>query len=327
MIRRPWLRAIIGIAISAAFVAGTLARVELSLVAEGWAGVSLWLVALVTLVSFGEVLIRALRWRILLGALAPASFRTAFGYLTLGHLANAILPARLGDLGRALLAGPRLRTSRASVLGTIAVERVADAALLSLAVSLAVVFGYRQLATMAISLGIAALVSLAVVVTALIMLRREAILRTRLGGLARRLAHRFVAGAAALRSPVRALQVVLLSGASFALAVTIFFVVAAAVGLQLPLWQAALVMATVTLSTAIPAGPASVGTYEFVGMSVMIAMGFPAEQALLCVVLVHAVVTLPPAISGLVAMWWLGIRPRLTGFGDVHRSTVSERTT
>jgi uncharacterized membrane protein YbhN (UPF0104 family) len=67
-------------------------------------------------------------------------------------------------------------------------------------------------------------------------------------------------------------------------------------------------MGGLALSTSIPAGPGSIGTYEFVGLSIMVAIGLTPETALAIAVLVHLVATLPLALGGLGAIWRLHFR-------------------
>ena len=40
------------------------------------------------------------------------------------------------------------------------------------------------------------------------------------------------------------------------------------------------------------------------------------------VALVHAIVVVPPALMGLVAMWWLGVRPHAPRVGPVRSGAV-----
>lgn len=303
-----WTRPAIGIAISIGFLAATLSRVDVALMSEAWAGVEIPMLALAVLLSFGEVAVRALRWLTLLRPLTDVSYRSALAYLSIGHLANAVLPVRLGDVARAFLAGGRFKISRASVLGTVAVERVADAGLLGLAAMAGVLLGYHELipaVAILAGVGLGVIVILAVLA---VVLGRDVVAASRVGAFARRHMGRFVAGASALRSPSSVLRIGLLTITSFALAIAILHTVLAAVGLSLPVWQSALVMAAVTLSTAIPSGPASLGTYEFVGVGVLGSLGFPPEPSLLAIALVHLAVTMPPAGMGLVAAWSMGIR-------------------
>ena len=68
-------------------------------------------------------------------------------------------------------------------------------------------------------------------------------------------------------------------------------------------------MGGLALSTAVPAAPGSLGTYEFVGTTILIGLGVPSEPALAIVVLVHVMATLPPAVVGLVMSWTLHLGP------------------
>jgi hypothetical protein len=84
--------------------------------------------------------------------------------------------------------------------------------------------------------------------------------------------------------------------------------VAWAVGLHLTPLQAAFAMSWIALSTAIPAAPGSVGTYEFVGVSALTMLGQDPASALAAVILLHAIGTVPVAIVGLVTTWALHLR-------------------
>lgn len=304
-------RATVGFGTSAVLLVATASAVDPQLLARAWGRIGFGLIVVAAVLSILEVNVRAVRWRLLLLRLVPVSHRDALAYLCLGHLANAILPARLGDVARVLVTGTRLRTPRSSVLGTIAVERISDTALLGIAVSVAVLIGFRQFAPAVAAILAAGAMAAAVAVVALVLLRRNGIGTTRAGGFLRIQGSRFWEGAAGLRTARQMTAWVVLTIGSFSLTVVIFSLITWAVGLSMPIWQAALVIAAVTLSTGIPAGPASIGTYEFVGMTVMVSMGFGAEPSLLSVALVHAVAVIPASLVGLGAMWWFGIRPHV----------------
>jgi glycosyltransferase 2 family protein len=302
-----WFRAAVGLAISAVMLAVIAARTDFHVLAGAWASVTFAMLAAAGLISVMEVSVRAVRWRILLEPFTGVSFVTSLGYLTIGQLANTVLPARLGDVTRAVLAGTRLRVSRMSVLGTIAVERVADAGLLGLALALGATLGLAGMLATLITLSVVVVTAASVIVTAALVLRGRWMSATRIGHLLNVHGGRFLAGGRALRSPGALASVLFLTVLSFSLAIAIFSTVAAATGLSVPVWQAALVIAAVTLSTAIPAGPASIGPYELVGMTLMTGLGYPAETSLLCVALVHIVALMPASAMGLAATWWLGL--------------------
>ncbi len=92
-------------------------RSALSRVRGGWIVLTLGLI-LVTLV------IRAARWRILLGR--TLSLRDAFGLINIGYLISGVLPLRAGDPARAVGASLRGDVSALGALSTVVVERVLD---------------------------------------------------------------------------------------------------------------------------------------------------------------------------------------------------------
>jgi uncharacterized membrane protein YbhN (UPF0104 family) len=310
---RP-IRFFLGAVLGLGLLIFTLARVDLgetvSVIADAAAG---WLVLGVAVVLV-DLVVRAARWRSLLSGL-PEGDRVplilAIAYLTIGYLANALLPARLGDLARAYLAGTSFRVARLAVLGTIVVERVADGGtMLGLAVaSTLLVSGIATVRTL-IGLGLVlAAAGALVLVAGWWLVARTPVATTTVGSRVRDLAGRIGAGLAALRTPRTAAAVALATGVAAGTSTLTAWVVARAVGIELAPPQAALFMSALALSLAIPAAPASLGTYEFVGVTVLTALGYGAAQSLATIVLLRAVSTFPAIILGLVSTWLLHLRP------------------
>jgi uncharacterized membrane protein YbhN (UPF0104 family) len=310
LMNRSRLRLLVGLAISILFIGLTLSRIDVNKVADAiLAAAPLGLLVGLVLVS-GEVWVRARRWQLLLNGIRPVPYRLALAYLYIGYFANSVLPARLGDIARAYVGGSVLGTGRLPTFGTIVIERVTDAGMMVL-----VVIGLGLLRPAASELSANALVllglgvvGLVILVVGLVLLRRGAFARYRVVQLGLEMIERIAAGGAALRSPVKAAAFVGLTLGGFSMAIAAFASIAAAVGLHLSLIEAAIVMAALALSTAIPAAPASVGTYEFIGLTVLVELGAPPDAALAAVLLIHVFVTIPSALVGLVATWLLHVR-------------------
>ncbi|MEZ0240526.1 MAG: lysylphosphatidylglycerol synthase domain-containing protein, partial [Chloroflexota bacterium] len=231
-------RLVLGVGVSALFVALTLARVDLAAVADALrAAAPLGVLAAfaIVLLDFG---IRTIRWKLLLDGLEgrppTVGLRTVAAYLSIGYLGNASLPARLGDLARAYLAGLAFGISRATILGTIVVERVADGAtMLGLAVfsSLLVNVGeVRALAAAATGLAIVAVAALGAI---LLVVSRGNLARWRHLRLVRDAAGRLAAGIAGVRTIRGATRVGGVTVAAAATAVWLGWVVAGAAGIAL----------------------------------------------------------------------------------------------
>ena len=256
-----------------------------------------------------EVEVRAFRWKVLLEAIRPVAYPRVVACLCIGYFANSLLPARLGDLARAQVAGTDLGIPRLATLGTIFIERLADALTITAAViglGLLIPAAHDAMVVGIVLICGAALAGAGVAAIAIGLRRRPTpnwVIRSATAVVAR-----VSAGGSALRSPRRVALVAALTVAAFALAVVEYLLVARAVGLELTILEAAVVMGALALSTSIPAAPGSLGTYEFVGVAVLLQLGAAPAPAAASVILMHIIVTLPPALAGLIAMWTMHIR-------------------
>jgi uncharacterized membrane protein YbhN (UPF0104 family) len=323
--RSALLRLGIGILISVVFLAATLSQVDLAKVARTITDASpAWL-----LIALGIVVVdlglRALRWQVLLrgipGAATKAPYNLAVGYLMIGFTLNAILPARLGDIARAILAGNGFRIPRLAVFGTILIERFSDGltmlglALLSSVIVAAGIAELRRLAIFAIGAGIAGLIALAVF---LVIITRPRVRATRLGALVFGLVGRVAVGGGALTTVRGAATVLLLTAACTTTAILVAWAVSNSVGLDLAPVEVVLFMSGIALSLAIPAAPGALGTYEFVGTAIVTSLGYPAELGLATILLMRFITVFPPALAGLVSLFVLDVR-----WGDIVHAAES----
>jgi hypothetical protein len=83
---------------------------------------------------------RILRWQVLLRPLRKVGFGTASTPLLTGFMVNSVLPARIGEVVRALLLSRRTGVPKAASLGTVVLDRIFDGLTLT-AMTLAVMAG------------------------------------------------------------------------------------------------------------------------------------------------------------------------------------------
>jgi uncharacterized protein (TIRG00374 family) len=132
-VRGHWGKLVLGLVITVVLLWFALNDVEF---ADVWANIrrgNLWLLtAAVAVATFG-FLIRALRWKVLLAPVRPdTSLRSRFAGVSIGFMANNVLPARVGEFARAY-AFSRLEPITASAaFGTLVVERLMDGVVLLL---------------------------------------------------------------------------------------------------------------------------------------------------------------------------------------------------
>jgi uncharacterized protein (TIRG00374 family) len=267
------------------------------------------------LIVLVDLSLRALRWHVLLVNVEDATvrppYRLAFAYLTLGFAANFVLPARLGDVARAVLAAGAFKAPRLSIFGTILIERVSDGLMfLGLAILSSLVVAsaseLRALTTYAVILAIGGIVT---AVVGWLAISRSAFATTRVGTAITGIIRRLSAGAGAFRNVRSAAAFVGLTAVLATTASLVAWAVLQAVGVNLSPIQTVLFLSGIALSLAIPAAPGAIGTYEFVGVAIVTGLGYTAEQGLATILLMRIITTFPSALIGLVSIWALHVRP------------------
>ncbi len=309
------IRIILGCAISVVLLAVTLDRVDLPAAAAAIGAAAPGLLLLAVAVVLGDLGLRTVRWRVLLGPLTATGleppFRAALGYIAIGYLTNGVLPARLGDVARAYLAADAFGLGRLSTFGTIVVERVADGlTMLGLAMLSVVAVGALGAAGDLVVIGlIAVAVGIAALSAAWVVLDHPRIGGSRIGSLARSTVARIGDGAAPLRDLGTFARFAACSASVTLSALVVAWAVTRSIGLDLSPMELTLFVSAVALSLAIPAAPGAIGTYEFVGVAILTSVGSSPELALATMILMRVITTLPLIAAGIVSLWALQLRP------------------
>ena len=306
-------RLALGTAVSAACLALLLARVDLPAVLEAArAARPAWLLVATPLFA-ASIWTRAMRWRAILRPIAPISRGDAAALVLIGYAANNLLPARTGEVVRAVLLQRRHGASAVAGIGTIVLERVLDGLVLALmlAGTLALAGGSTVLRALA---GIAGAGFLGVAL-ALVLLATRPALAWRVIDVALRLAP------AALAARVRALVERFLEGLTLLRGARAWgFVVAASVGawvleaaaywaigeaFALPLAPALYlgVSAAANLAIAAPSTSGGIGPYEFFAREVVVHFGAGVAAGTAYALALHAFVLLPVTVAGIALLW------------------------
>jgi hypothetical protein len=130
---KHWGKALLGLLITVLLLWWALADVAFS---EVWANIRLgnvWLLlASVAVATFG-FFIRALRWKVLLAPVNPdTSLHSRFAGVSIGFMANNVLPARVGEFVRAYAFSRLEPVTASAAFGTLVVERFLDGVVLLL---------------------------------------------------------------------------------------------------------------------------------------------------------------------------------------------------
>jgi uncharacterized membrane protein YbhN (UPF0104 family) len=236
------------------------------------------------------------------------------GYTYIGYLANNVLPARLGELVRSHYLGDREGLSRTTTLGTVVVERVVDfVVVVAIASAAILVLSVRGIVANAVLVGVALAALLAAAIAIGVAAHRLPGAE-RIAVIAGRwprgmdLAGKLRGGLAVAGRPRTLGEALVLSLLAWGATVLAFAAAGQAVGIELTIGQASLLAAGVALVTAIPAGPANLGTFELAAVEIAKAVGVPPHEAFAIALLVHATILALTSVGGLVALARLGWR-------------------
>lgn len=323
------LRIPLGIAVSAVFIVLLLRQVDRGELADAMRGIDwTWIAVALALFAVG-IWVRALRWQAVLRPIVPLRAHEAASLMVIGLAANNVLPARTGEIVRAVLLKRRYGVSGLAVAGTIFVERVLDGLVLAtfLAVTIAVAGGTAPLRLFAalvgggfvLLAGTLALVSMRPALgdwlTKLALRFAPASVRPRAAGWA----ERFRTGLAPMGTARAWVVVGGLTAVSWSFEALSAWAVGQAFGLDLHLGLYFGVVGAANLSIAAPSTSGGIGPYEYFAREVVVRFGVPVATGTAYALVLHASVLVPVAIVGLALLWvrGLGLRTLTASAEDV----------
>jgi uncharacterized protein (TIRG00374 family) len=268
--------------------------------------------------------IRALRWKFLLEPLGATTFANSFRATAVGFAANAVLPARAGEvirpyfLARQAPHDPEGRMTATGAFATIILERLLDTiTVLVLLASLVFIFGKDLAGVNPTGFAVvkwagasAAVVSIAALVVLFLlagdperlgraMTRLERVLPSKLAGLIAGIAEKFARGLGAIRRPGRALAAL---AWSFPLWLSIclgIWSMAQAFQFAIPFTGSFLLLALLTLGVAVPTPGAVGGFHEAFRVGATMFYGAPDDAAVGAAIVLHLFSIGPSLMLGL----------------------------
>jgi uncharacterized protein (TIRG00374 family) len=230
------------------------------------------------------------------------------GAILIGQTVNTALPGRIGELARMYLVCRREALSKAHVMATIVVEKVADLAMFAVSIGLLVV-AMSLPAWMARS-GIAFVWTAAILVVAtlaltfwhegILQLIERAALRIprRWAIRVTRLAEAALSALRSLRSWRRGFTIWLLSAAVLAFSILTNYIVFVAMRISLGLIAALFLAVVLRIGAAPPSLPGKVGLFHYLVVLALSLFGIDKTTALGYAFVLYAVAVLPVVIAG-----------------------------
>lgn len=270
-------------------------------------------------VFLGSYMVRSLRWQLLLRPMGRFPFGQVRDVLLTGFMVNNLLPARAGELARALVLWKVAGASRRGALATVGIERLFDGivliGLLSLVGALFEVPPWTRKLGHVTTVMLVALAAFAAwlayhhrsLLAAMKAVLRGLFVPLRARERVARFMERFVDGTGALRRPALLFGVLGLSLVIWAMEVVVYYTMMRGFGIALPVWVATLTLSVTNFGIAVPSAPGHVGVYEAACSGALIAVGVDKELALSYAIGVHLMLFVCITGSGLLTMWRMGL--------------------
>ena len=318
----------IGIALLVSLVALYLALREVNL-QEVWVIISKtnWNFIVLALLSvIINNLLKSERWQILLSVpLRNIRFSKTFMVFMIGQMFNNLFPARSGELSRIILIGGK-EFKYSFVVGTLMVEKSLDIisyGLLIMTTFILIPIPEWLNETAFIFLIVSLLVMIALLIIIIYRHSLFKLLEKLVSWLSVNLQTRILSS---VRTSMESIDVFYNRGQVFKLAflTTIIWGTAiitnqfifSALGLQLPITAALLVLVTLIIGISIPSLPGKIGIFEYSCVLALSVFGVNSSIAFSYGLLLHIIIFLPPVIIGLFSMWVLDIDQKTFKFSD-----------
>ena len=327
-------RIIIGIGVSVFLLAFFLLTTDFRRMVDALAGANYWYAVPAAGMYLVSIYFRSMRWTVMLRHLKPVKTARVYPVVTIGYMANNILPMRLGELVRSYYLGEREGVSKTAALATVLAERVFDA--LTLLLMLAAVAPFVSVGGVLEALGerygvprwalvlgfIAPFVGAfgAMVLFALFPERARGFAMTlarplpdRLATLADSLVSRVLEGLAPMREPRKLAMLFALSIPIWLTEAAVFWIMGFPFGVDAAhdgMVEMALTMILVTAITnigaSVPAAPGGIGLFEIIARETLVLSPLSSVDRATAAgfaLVVHVVVLLPMIALGQVFLW------------------------
>jgi glycosyltransferase 2 family protein len=309
-----------GIVVSLLFIYLTFRGTDFGALGAALRRSNYWLLVPALLVLAVAIVLRALRWRLLISPEHRPSTSAVTSALLVGYLFNSILPARAGEAIRVVFLRQRAGTPKFVALGTVIAERAIDVLTLLVLLFVAAPFvPSTDWLPRVLALGVVVFVVTAGVFTAFafygerparFVLRPLGMLPRMSRGRIELAAANLMRGLSAFRSPAVALPAFVLTAASWLLIAFASWICMRGFDLRLGFSAAVLVVVAINLAMILPSGPAGIGVFEAAVVTALHPFDVDRAHALSYALVLHGLNVVPFIVAGYLVLQHHALVPR-----------------
>lgn len=281
---------------------------------------------IVFLLNFVVIFFKSMRWQILINP--RPKLTVLFLANLIGFMANTVLPARAGELVRALILGKKENISKTTAIGSAALDRIFEGVgMLILLVIMPLIMDTPDWMKKG-TFGFIILFSLIFIVIILMMkfnpdnFIKYIPLSDRTNEIIKNIFVKLQRGFEAINNLKISSIATLLSLISWTIQIFMIYLVILSFGIKITPLAALMTLLAVNIAIMIPAAPGSLGTFE---LSVVLALSFFGLEksiALSIAFTYHFIQLIPVTIAGIIAVPFIGMR-----FGDIDTNISTSSDT
>jgi len=283
----------------------------------------LYLYGFATFLHFVSYFIRGYRWKVMLRPVQEIEYRPILGSLLIGFMANNILPARLGEIVRAVVLGQRTGVSRTMAFSSVMLERFFDGAATVLIALVSVLFIKLPRTLMPVIL-LSSIIFLGIFsVYYFLYMWRNQLKRLYETALNRfpdnwksrlsQLTTSLLQGFYVLNAPKQLANTILTTTVIWGIEGISYHLTFLALGIPATIPMTLLTMVAINLSVMVPSAPGYIGVFEYASILAIVPFGFSRELALSFALLSHAVRIVVPTLMGGIVLYVWGMQFRELG--------------
>lgn len=262
-----------------------------------------YIAPLLILYLFGMI-IRAIRWRMLISQHKQISFNITFSALATGFMVNNVLPAKMGELVRAEYIAREGHLSRGFSLGTVFAERMMDVALVLIFLFGSIFFSKTLINLIGENIWFLAIL-ISVIGLILLVLISTSVQKHLIGFLPvkyQKFAHNLMQRTAKSVSflskrnlffKISFLTLLIWLGIVFG-----YYMIFKAMGAAIPLYGYFIIVAIGSIGMVIPSTSANIGVYDAIVMSAIMLFTIDKDKALAIAAVAHAFDIIPSILLG-----------------------------
>ena len=269
------------------------------------------LIVLGVIVYIISYIVRGFRWDYILAPLKKMKLFKSFYYLVFGFFMNNVLPLRLGEFVRAIVAGKKLEISRSGVFATIVVERLMDIIIFIISFFLIAMFVPNIPSWLQKSFIICAIIFGLMFIVLFFMSKDEDKfikllykfhLPVKISDIIKSIFLKFASGLKFFQNKKLVLIVFITSVIVWIVESYAYQLLFLAFGLKLSVIQCLFVIVTTGIAAMLPTAPGFIGAIEGMGMIILGIFGFEETTAFVAMAATHFIEMMAVYLLGIIGM-------------------------